>query len=503
MKTKMTKTQKIVIGSAVAAMIVAGVAIPTTIALSDKKVDINVDSNIEIDYDFTEKKGIQIKDLEPKVIPGYTFIGFFKDEALQQPFDPNDKITGSITIYAYYEVSVYTINISPNNSAYGSVSEIEIEIEHGATVEVEGNKITFIKDGEIKTVTATPANATDDAEFFFSSWKVGEIELQTGDEIVEDMTITAEFSQREIQKLDYQITDGKITSYTGSGTELIIPESYSIGAGGAIVEGDDFQVTEIGESAFEGQTALTKITLPDSILKIGNSAFAGCTSLKEINIPKNVQELGWFLFEDCDALENVLYSAINAKTGSNVNRDKFIFDINPNLTITVAKVVEAIPDYFLCYYGGQSGTTIYAVEMIIKELVFEENSQLKSIGIAAFANNSYLEEFVIPDGVESIGIGAFAGCENLVKINFPASVISVGDRAFSFVNDGGNSGCRLTDVTIESNYVWQNLRFILSYEIVNLRVLKSLINEGEGESFLPNHTKTDDGDYWLFQLIEE
>ena len=102
MKTKMTKTQKIVIGSAVAAMIVAGVAIPTTIALSDKKVDINVDSNIEIDYDFTEKKGIQIKDLEPKVIPGYTFIGFFKDEALQQPFDPNDKITGSITIYAYY-----------------------------------------------------------------------------------------------------------------------------------------------------------------------------------------------------------------------------------------------------------------------------------------------------------------------------------------------------------------------------------------------------------------
>ena len=382
------------------------------------------------------------------------------------------------------------------------MSEIEIEIEHGAIVEVEGNKITFIKDGEIKTVTATPAIATDNAEFFFSSWKVGEIDLQTGDEIVEDMTITAEFSQREIQKLDYQITDGKITSYTGSGTELIIPESYSIGAGGAIVEGDDFQVTEIGESAFEGQTALTKITLPDSILKIGNSAFAGCTSLKEINIPKNVQDLGWFLFEDCDALENVLYSAINAKTESNVNRDKFIFDINPILTITVAKVVEAIPDYFLCYYGGgQLNMTIYAVEMIIKELVFEENSQLKSIGVAAFANNSYLEEFVIPEGVESIGYGAFAGCENLVKINFPASVISVGDKVFDSVNDGGNSGCKLTDVTIESNYVLQNLWTTIFYHPVNVRVLKSLINEED--PFPPNYTKIDDGDYWLFQKIEE
>ena len=34
--------------------------------------------------------------------------------------------------------------------------------------------------------------------------------------------------------------------------------------------------------AFQNQTVLKKVTLPDSLVKIGNSAFKGCTNLKQI-----------------------------------------------------------------------------------------------------------------------------------------------------------------------------------------------------------------------------
>ena len=41
-------------------------------------------------------------------------------------------------------------------------------------------------------------------------------------------------------------------------------------------------VVRIGASAFEGNTALTTVDLPDCIQTIGTRAFANCTNLSEI-----------------------------------------------------------------------------------------------------------------------------------------------------------------------------------------------------------------------------
>jgi hypothetical protein len=70
------------------------------------------------------------------------------------------------------------------------------------------------------------------------------------------------------------IGDGtvEVKSYDGSAASVTIPQT---------VEG--YTVTAIGEGAFEGNTALVSIDLPDTIEVIGARAFKNCTSLTTMN----------------------------------------------------------------------------------------------------------------------------------------------------------------------------------------------------------------------------
>jgi hypothetical protein len=50
------------------------------------------------------------------------------------------------------------------------------------------------------------------------------------------------------------------------------------------IEGEKYEVTSIGEGAFENNENLEKVSIPETIEFIGNNAFAGCTCLKEIRV---------------------------------------------------------------------------------------------------------------------------------------------------------------------------------------------------------------------------
>ena len=66
-------------------------------------------------------------------------------------------------------------------------------------------------------------------------------------------------------------------------------------------------ITKIGNRAFE-QTAITSITIPDSVTAIGKQAFNGCTSLTEVNISKNskLETIGDGAFYDTRVLKMYL-----------------------------------------------------------------------------------------------------------------------------------------------------------------------------------------------------
>jgi hypothetical protein len=62
-------------------------------------------------------------------------------------------------------------------------------------------------------------------------------------------------------------------------------------------------ITSIGESAFDGCTALTTVSLP-AVKSIGERAFYGCTALSSVSLPA-VTDIGYAAFSGCTALATV------------------------------------------------------------------------------------------------------------------------------------------------------------------------------------------------------
>lgn len=58
------------------------------------------------------------------------------------------------------------------------------------------------------------------------------------------------------------------------------------------VQGDDFKITNIAESAFRNNRKIEKVILPRAIEKIGNFAFQICTNLKEIQFSEGLKVIG-------------------------------------------------------------------------------------------------------------------------------------------------------------------------------------------------------------------
>ena len=89
---------------------------------------------------------------------------------------------------------------------------------------------------------------------------------------VATLTVTDTFV---VDGITYKVTEGtnvEVSAYSGSSSSVTIP---------ATVNG--YNVIRVGEAAFEGNTALTSIDLPDTIQTIGKRAFANCTNLASVD----------------------------------------------------------------------------------------------------------------------------------------------------------------------------------------------------------------------------
>ena len=97
--------------------------------------------------------------------------------------------------------------------------------------------------------------------------------------------------------VDFMIEDGFLDKYVGSGGDVVIPEG----------------VTEIGENAFSGCTALTSVTLPEGVTSIGSSEFSSCSYLATITIPKSVDLIYEYAFADSKRLKTVNFEGTVAE----------------------------------------------------------------------------------------------------------------------------------------------------------------------------------------------
>lgn len=94
-------------------------------------------------------------------------------------------------------------------------------------------------------------------------------------------------------KFDFDKTTGTITKYVESDTVVVIPSKIN----GTTVE-------TIGNTAFQN-SAVTSVTIPDSVTAIYSGAFANCSQLTNISIPNSVTFIGFSTFEHCTSLKSI------------------------------------------------------------------------------------------------------------------------------------------------------------------------------------------------------
>ena len=369
---------------------------------------------------------------------GYTLDGWYADSSFTEKFDFNKKITSDVSIYAKWSVTTYTIDYNLNSGSWNGSSPsttytlndcgyaLPVPTREGYIFEgwknLSGNFISNYPDvNHLRNLS------------LYASWVAG----------TEGLVFST-----------YYTNYASVTGYNGNADNVVIPKTYR-GIPVKIIEDSAFNcqtrlksvtipnsVTSIGSSTFSGCTGLTSITIPDRVTSIGERAFRGCTGLTSITIPNNVTSIGNSAFYGCTGLTCVTIGNSVTRIGS----DAFygctnLFEVfnHSSLSLTIG----ASNYGYIAYYanvvykyenGGyistdKDGFVITVVNNTKTLTAYSGDSStvnipygVQTINNNVFKNNTNIKSIYIPDSVTRIGSGAFYGCTGLTSIYYTGDV---------------------------------------------------------------------------------
>lgn len=191
--------------------------------------------------------------------------------------------------------------------------------------------------------------------------------IQSGNPAVEDAAKDAANEQLFDFEFILNNTAVIVIRYKGTAADVTIPSRYK-----------GKPVTMIDHAAFHN-SAVTSVTIPDSVTSIHDSAFAYCSSLTNISIPNSVTAIGSFAFEGCTKLESITL---------------------PSSLLTISEFL---------FYDCSQLTTIHIPDSV------------SSIRQYAFYNCGKLKTIRIPVSVTSIGSYAFDDCPSSMTVTYSGS----------------------------------------------------------------------------------
>ena len=285
------------------------------------------------------------------------------------------------------------------------------------------------------------------------------------------------FASTKIGILYYNLDETNLTAevtyqYSNSSnnysnlTTLDIPSVISYNS-------QNYNVTSIGEKAFNNCRNLTSVTIPESIIEIGERAFYQskivsvnipssisqianytfwcCKELKAIIIPSNVRNIGVSAFYECSKLSSLTLSEGIETIGDHAFHNCFSLS-----TITIPESISSIGvDAFSsaesvvwnainCADFTEEGGPFSTNSSASLITSFKFGSKVEHIPAYICQNLAVITSISIPSSVTSIGESAFCRCNKMKTLTISEGVTSIGQRAFM--------GCSaLTTVTLPNS----------------------------------------------------
>ena len=243
---------------------------------------------------------------------------------------------------------------------------------------------------------------------------------------------------------------------------------------------------------------IKKISLQNGLTSIGNCAFSYCSALTQVTIPESVESIGGDAFEGCSQLS--VYKNFSMAVAT-----KYSFDSHFTLSyltaldtlVCPAEELNVITDQELLLCSKQvksievhSGTVTAEGFAYIKrqqntlpilDMGTTENTELDNL---ALYDCYALEKLTLPAGLERIGYKAVAECVGLQAIDIPAGVTEIDDRAFencrsiSSISFGQESGQKSTRSTASSLKRIGNWAFYNCHQLQELAIPEGVTEIG-------------------------
>ena len=264
--------------------------------------------------------------------------------------------------------------------------------------------------------------------------------------------------------------------YGGSANTVTIPSTINYTYYNSILGKnitDTYPVVGINSGAFDEETKVTSIIVPNSVTSIGDHAFSNVPNVmysgSATGAPWGAKCIngtteGWLVFTDETKTQLV---ACNSSASGEITIPNSVVSIGQNAfyectqitSFNIGTGLETVGTNAFEYCWNLTSVTIHSNAFMnagrsmadifeycpIAEYILGE--EITSIGNFAFGACDNLTSINISgNNVTSIGLRAFSGCTNLTAITIPENVTYIGDGAF-------NECSRLQSIIIPNNVI--------------------------------------------------
>ena len=339
--------------------------------------------------------------------------------------------------------------------------------------------------------------------------------------IVTLTVVTAKAQYLSIGNLKYYITDDyaytlecvglSSAGQSANPTEIDIPGKIEYG-------GSTYTVTNVGSSAFSGNTTISVLKVCYGVTSIGTSAFSGCTALSYVYLPSSVNTIGNYAFANTSKMAQFNYAAQRVPT---VYSNTFSGMRSASLVLSTMEAKSAFnsSSTFTTAFSGisangrgandfSSGAGCYVVNGSNTCMLVGLLSNAPTIPVSATNNDNYtfgglsspeyykvtvaaprlaelsekqssLTSFTwLGSEAKKIGISAFQGCTALTTVKVSADTLD----NYAFYNCPAITTLQLYETGSENNGVKRihSMAFAYDHGLTNVYIPSSVIYMAEG-----------------------